>query len=265
MSDLVSQNLNMVFKSPNGETVHALKDISFSLKKGELLTVLGPSGCGKTTLLNIAAGFLLPTSGNITLGNKEINGPGVERGMVFQQGALFEWLTVNENVNFGLRMKKEDPSTSAKKVEEWLEIVGLKGFGDTPTYQLSGGMQQRVALARCLINDPDLILMDEPLGALDALTREKMQSLVLKIWEETGKTIVLITHSVEEALLLGEKLYVMAPRPGRIHKEYELPFASIGIDGDLREIKNNKEFVSKREEILTMIWDMEEEIMGKES
>ena len=265
MSDLVSQNLNMVFKSPNGETVHALKDISFSLKKGELLTVLGPSGCGKTTLLNIAAGFLLPTSGNITLGNKEINGPGVERGMVFQQGALFEWLTVNENVNFGLRMKKEDPSTSAKKVEEWLEIVGLKGFGDTPTYQLSGGMQQRVALARCLINDPNLILMDEPLGALDALTREKMQSLVLKIWKETGKTIVLITHSVEEALLLGEKLYVMAPRPGRIHKEYELPFASMGIDGDLREIKNNKEFVSKREEIVTMIWDMEEEIMGKEN
>ena len=264
MSNLVSQNVNMIFKSPKGETVHALKDISFTLKKGELLTVLGPSGCGKTTLLNIAAGFLRPTSGKITLGDKEIYGPGVERGMVFQQGALFEWLTVNENVNFGLRMKKEDPIISAKKVEEWLDIVGLKGFGNTPTYQLSGGMQQRVALARCLINDPNLILMDEPLGALDALTREKMQSLVLKIWKETGKTIVLITHSVEEALLLGEKLYVMAPRPGRIHKEYELPFASMGIDGDLREIKNNKEFVIKREEILTMIWDMEEEIMGKE-
>ena len=264
MSDLVSQDLNMIFPSLKGETVHALKDINFSLKKGDLLTVLGPSGCGKTTLLNIAAGFLRPTSGTITLGGKEINGPGVERGMVFQQGALFEWLTVTENVNFGLRMKKEDPINSAKKVEEWLEIVGLKGFGDTPTYQLSGGMQQRVALARCLINDPDLILMDEPLGALDALTREKMQSLVLKIWKETGKTIILITHSVEEALLLGEKLYVMAPRPGRIHEEYKLPFASMGLDSDLREIKNNKEFVSKREEILTMIWDMEEEIMGKE-
>jgi taurine transport system ATP-binding protein len=125
-------------------------------------------------------------------------------------------------------------------------------------------MQQRVALARCLINDPDLILMDEPLGALDALTREKMQSLVLKIWKETGKTIILITHSVEEALLLGEKVYVMAPRPGRIHKEYKLPFASMGLKEDLRNIKNNKEFVSKREEILSMIWDMEEEIMGKE-
>ena len=175
MSDLVSQNLNMIFKTPKGETVHALKDVNFTLKKGELLTVLGPSGCGKTTLLNITAGFLRPTSGQIILGSNEINGPGVERGMVFQQGALFEWLTVAENVNFGLRMKKEDPINTQKKVDEWLEIVGLKGFGNTPTYQLSGGMQQRVALARCLINDPDLILMDEPLGALDALTREKMQ------------------------------------------------------------------------------------------
>ena len=264
MSDLVSQDLNMIFKSQKGETVHALKDISFSLKKGDLLTVLGPSGCGKTTLLNIAAGFLRPTSGTINLAGKEIDGPGVERGMVFQQGALFEWLTVTENVNFGLRMKKEDPITTAKKVDEWLDIVGLQGFGNTPTYQLSGGMQQRVALARCLINDPELILMDEPLGALDALTIEKMQSLVLKIWKETGKTIFLITHSVEEALLLGEKLYVMAPRPGRIHKEYKLPFATMGLDIDLREIKNNEDFVSKREEILTMIWDMEEEIMGKE-
>ena len=261
MSNLVSKNLNMLF----GGTVHALKDVSFTLKKGELLTVLGPSGCGKTTLLNIIAGFLNPTSGSISLDEKEINGPGVERGMVFQQGALFEWLTVSQNVDFGLRMRKENPQKSKKLVDEWLEIVGLQGFGDTPTYQLSGGMQQRVALARCLINDPDLILMDEPLGALDALTREKMQSLVLKIWKETGKTIVLITHSVEEALLLGERLFVMAPRPGRIHKEYTLPFASMGLEKDLRSIKNNKKFVTTREEILTMIWDMEEEIMGKEN
>ena len=265
MSDLVSQNLNMIFKSPKGETIHALKDLNFTIRKGELLTVLGPSGCGKTTLLNIAAGFIRPTSGKITLGKNEINGPGVDRGMVFQQGALFEWLTVAENVNFGLRMKKENVKTTKKKVDEWLEIVGLQGFGSTPTYQLSGGMQQRVALARCLINDPDLILMDEPLGALDALTREKMQSLVLKIWKETGKTIILITHSVEEALLLGERLYVMAPRPGRIHKEYHLPFAEMGLNEDLREIKKNKEFSSKREEILSMIWNMEEEIMGNDN
>ena len=123
MSDLISQNLNMIFKTPKGETVHALKDLNFTLKKGELLTVLGPSGCGKTTLLNITAGFIRPTSGTITLNNKEINGPGVERGMVFQQGALFEWLTVAENVNFGLRMKKEDPTKTKKKVDEWLIVL----------------------------------------------------------------------------------------------------------------------------------------------
>jgi taurine transport system ATP-binding protein len=182
--------------------------------------------------------------------------------MVFQQGALFEWLTVAQNVDFGLRMKGADPIETAKKVDEWLEIVGLAGFGDTPTYQLSGGMQQRIALARCLINDPDLILMDEPLGALDALTREKMQSLVLKIWKETGKTIMIITHSVEEALMLGERLFVMAPRPGRLHKEYQLPFAEMGLTQDPRDIKKTQHFGEIREEILSMIWDMEEEIMG---
>ena len=252
-------------KTQSSDVDWAVRDVNIDWEDGGAYALLGPSGCGKTTLLNITAGFIRPTSGSITLNDKEIDGPGVERGMVFQQGALFEWLTVAENVNFGLRMKKEDPIETQKKVDEWLEIVGLKGFGNTPTYQLSGGMQQRVALARCLINDPDLILMDEPLGALDALTREKMQSLVLKIWKETGKTIILITHSVEEALLLGERLYVMAPRPGRIHKEYNLPFASMGLKEDLREIKKNKDFSAKREEILEMIWNMEEEIMGKEN
>lgn len=263
MSDLTASELNMVFNTPHGGTVHALKDVSFTLKQGELLAVLGPSGCGKTTLLNIIAGFQHPTSGSLHLGDHEITAPGVDRGMVFQQGALFEWLTVEDNVNFGLRMKKADPAETSRKVEEWLEIVGLQGFGHTPTYQLSGGMQQRVALARCLINDPDLILMDEPLGALDALTREKMQSLILKIWKETGKTIMIITHSVEEALLLGERLFVMAPRPGRLHKEYRLKFADLGLTEDPREIKTSHEFVETREEILTMIWNMEEEIMGK--
>ena len=263
MSDLVSDGLDMVFKMPDGGEVHALKDVSFTLKEGEILSVLGPSGCGKTTLLNIVAGFLHPTGGTIKLGGNIIDAPGVDRGMVFQQGALFEWLTVSDNVNFGLRMKNADPAETAAKVNEWLDIVGLQGFGDTPTYQLSGGMQQRVALARCLINDPDVILMDEPLGALDALTREKMQTLVLKIWKETGKTIMIITHSVEEALLLGERLFVMAPRPGRLHKEYRLPFAEQGLTEDPREIKNADDFVTTREEILSMIWNMEEEIMGR--
>lgn len=264
MADLICTDLSMTFTNPqSGAIVEALKDINFTLKKGELLSVLGPSGCGKTTLLNMIAGFLRPTSGVATLGDKIIDGPGVERGMVFQQGALFEWLPVSRNVDYGLRMKKTPAKESAKLVEKWLDIVGLQGFGDTPTYQLSGGMQQRVALARCLINDPEVILMDEPLGALDALTREKMQSLVLELWKETGKTILIITHSVEEALLLGERLFVMAPRPGRIHKEYRLPFAERGLTESLRDIKQDSHFSKVREEILTMIWDMEEEIMGR--
>ena len=264
MADLVCEELNMIFGDPEiGPVVEALKDVNFTLKKGELLAVLGPSGCGKTTLLNMIAGFLNPTSGAASLGGNEIEGPGLERGMVFQQGALFEWLPVSKNVDFGLRMKNMDPAESRQLVEKWLDIVGLQGFGDTPTYQLSGGMQQRVALARCLVNDPDVILMDEPLGALDALTREKMQSLVLELWKETGKTIIIITHSVEEALLLGERLFVMAPRPGRIYKEYNLPFAERGLDESLRDIKKDPEFGKVREEILTMIWNMEEEIMGR--
>lgn len=264
MADLVCKNLSMTFTNPQtGAAVHALKDINFTLKKGELLSVLGPSGCGKTTLLNLIAGFINATDGHAQLGGKTIDAPGVERGMVFQQGALFEWLPVSKNVDFGLRMKKNNPEENVRLVERWLDIVGLQGFGDTPTYQLSGGMQQRVALARCLINDPEVILMDEPLGALDALTREKMQSLVLELWKETGKTIMIITHSVEEALLLGERLFVMAPRPGRVHKEYRLPFAERGLKESLREIKHDPYFSEVREEILTMIWDMEEEIMGR--
>ncbi len=263
MSDLICRDLCMIFRdAQSGAEVEALKNINFELKQGEILAVLGPSGCGKTTLLNMIAGFLNPTSGDLTLGGVDIDGPGAERGMVFQQGALFEWLTVARNVDFGLRMSGAQEEETAQKVLNWLDTVGLQGFGDTPTYQLSGGMQQRVALARCLVNDPSLILMDEPLGALDALTREKMQSLILELWKKTGKTIIVITHSVEEALLLGERLFVMAPRPGRIHREYHLPFAEMGLARSLREIKQEQEFSSIREEILTMIWDMEEEIMG---
>jgi taurine transport system ATP-binding protein len=183
--------------------------------------------------------------------------------MVFQQGALFEWMSVRKNIGFGPAMKGVPAPQIKETVDELLEIVGLHDYGDKAVYELSGGMQQRVALARCLANDPDVILMDEPLGALDALTREKMQGLVLKLWKETGKTIILITHAVEEALLLGERLLVMAPRPGRIHKEYHLPFAEIGVETDLREVKKHKDFAPKREEILSMIWEMEEDIMGR--
>ena len=263
MSGLILDDISMRFDLPNGTSVQALQNVSLDIKEGELMSVLGPSGCGKTTLLNIVAGFLAPTEGKVVLGGQTVTGPGPERGMVFQQGALFEWMSVRENVNFGPRMKGMNKGESAQIVDHLLEVVGLQDFKEKAVYELSGGMQQRVALARCLANDPEVILMDEPLGALDALTREKMQGLVLKLWKETGKTIILITHSVEEALLLGERLLVMAPRPGRVHKEYRLPFAELGVGADLREVKKADNYATTREEILTMIWDMEEEIMGR--
>jgi taurine transport system ATP-binding protein len=263
MSGLGIENLSMRFDLPNGSSVQALQDVTLHLAPGELMSVLGPSGCGKTTLLNIVAGFLAPTEGQVTLNGHRVTGPDAERGMVFQQGALFEWMSVRDNVSFGPRMKGQKESQYRENVDHLLDIVGLGDFKEKAIYELSGGMQQRVALARCLANDPDVILMDEPLGALDALTREKMQSLVLRLWKETGKTIILITHSVEEALLLGERLLVMAPRPGRIHKEYRLPFADLGVGADLREVKKHPDYGPKREEILSMIWDMEEEIMGR--
>jgi taurine transport system ATP-binding protein len=263
MSGLVIDNISMRFDLPNGGSVQALKNVSLDIKQGELVSVLGPSGCGKTTLLNIIAGFLAPTDGQVVLGGKTVTGPAQERGMVFQQGALFEWMSVRDNVSFGPRMNRVRRAEMNATVDHLLEVVGLQDFKDKAIYELSGGMQQRVALARCLANDPEVILMDEPLGALDALTREKMQGLVLKLWKETGKTIILITHSVEEAVLLGERLIVMAPRPGRIHKEYRLPFADLGVGADLRQVKKHKDYGPTREEILTMIWDMEEEIMGR--
>ena len=263
MAGLSIENISMRFDLPNGSSVQALKDVTLHLNKGELLSVLGPSGCGKTTLLNILAGFLAQTSGKVSLNGHEVKGPSAERGMVFQQGALFEWMSVRDNVSFGPRMAGKKERDYGANVDHVLDVVGLRDFKEKAIYELSGGMQQRVALARCLANDPDVILMDEPLGALDALTREKMQGLVLKLWKETGKTIILITHSVEEALLLGERLLVMAPRPGRIHKEYNLPFADMGVNKDLREVKKHPDFARTREEILGMIWDMEEEIMGR--
>lgn len=263
MTGLSIADVSMTFELPGGGKVEALKNINLDIKEGELLSVLGPSGCGKTTLLNIVAGFLAPTGGTIALNGNRVSGPGPERGMVFQKGALFEWMSVRKNVSFGPELKGMPKGEMNGIVDHLLDVVGLQDFKEKAIYELSGGMQQRVALARCLANDPDVILMDEPLGALDALTREKMQGLVLKLWKETGKTIILITHSVEEALLLGERLLVMAPRPGRIHKEYNLPFAELGVGQDLREVKKHKQFGKTRDEILSMIWDMEEEIMGR--
>jgi len=261
MKDLRAEAVGMVYEPKRGEPVQALENVNFDLEAGRLLTLLGPSGCGKTTLLNILAGFLNPTSGTVSLGGEPIDGPGKDRGMVFQQGALFEWLTVEQNIAFGPKMNRRPESETAGLVQELLGTVGLPGMGGKRIYELSGGMQQRVALARCLANEPEVILMDEPLGALDALTREKMQDLILELWNETGKTIVLVTHSVEEALYLGDKLFVMAPRPGRIERTYDLDFARQGVTADARALKASPEFIEKREEVLSLICEMEVEIM----
>lgn len=252
----------MVYTLPGGGSVQALDNVALDIPEGQLVAILGPSGCGKTTLLNIVAGFLRPTSGTVSAGGRQVAGPGADRGMVFQQGALFEWMSVADNVGFGPRMAGRARAETDAIVADLLRRVGLAGFADKPVFRLSGGMQQRVALARCLANDPGVILMDEPLGALDALTREKMQGLVLRLWKETGKTIVLITHSVEEALFLGERLIVMAPRPGRVVRDMALPFADRALVEEARAVKASAEFVRVREEVLSMIWSMEEEIMG---
>ena len=258
------------------ETGHVLglQDISIDIHESAITVVMGLSGSGKSTLIRHINRLIEPTDGQVLIDGEDAllldkdalrDKRRTDMSMVFQKFALLPHRTVIDNSALPLEVRGVAQSERHKEAQVWINRVGLGGFEKHYPYQLSGGMQQRVALARCLINNPDLILMDEPLGALDALTREKMQSLVLKIWKETGKTIILITHSVEEALLLGERVYVMAPRPGRIHKEYKLPFANMGLNTDLREIKNNEEFVSKREEILSMIWNMEEEIMGKEN
>jgi len=263
MTDLVLDAVTMEFAAPGQPVTRALSNISLTIPQGQLVSILGPSGCGKTTLLNIVAGFLAPTSGTVSLGGRAITGPGADRGMVFQQGALFEWMSVRRNVDFGPRMKGVPAADRAALTDRLLATVGLSTFGEKPVYELSGGMQQRVALARCLANDPEVILMDEPLGALDALTREKMQGLILRLWKETGKTVILITHSVEEALLLGERLLVMAPRPGRVLRDQRLPFAAASVGADLRETKKRTDFSARRDEILSLIWGMEEEIMGR--
>ena len=177
------------------------------------MSVLGPSGCGKTTLLNILAGFLAPTEGQITLNGHRVTGPDAERGMVFQQGALFEWMSVRDNVSFGPRMAGKREKEWAGTVDHLLDVVGLRDFKEKAVYELSGGMQQRVALARCLANDPDVILMDEPLGALDALTRGTLQDEVRRICLTTDQTVMMITHDVDEAIYLADKIVLMTNGP----------------------------------------------------
>jgi NitT/TauT family transport system ATP-binding protein len=221
---IVVKGVNKVFKTPDGEVI-ALKDIELEIPRGQFVCLLGPSGCGKSTLLNAVAGFALPSSGQITAGGKRVTGPGPDRGMVFQEYALFPWMTVEQNIRFGLEIKGQSASESEAIVSQLLHKLGLSEFRKRFPKDLSGGMRQRVAIARVLALDSPIMLMDEPFGALDALTRRNLQDELLRIWAELHKTVVFVTHSIEEAIYLADRIIVMTYRPGTIKRDVrvELP------------------------------------------
>jgi ABC-type nitrate/sulfonate/bicarbonate transport system, ATPase component len=211
------KNVSRIFtKKEDNISTEALHDVSFDVEDGEFICLLGPSGCGKTTLLRITAGLETQTSGEITLNGVPITGPDPKRGMVFQQYSLFPWRTVIDNITFGLEMQGISKAEARKQVEKYVDLVGLEQFKNSYPYELSGGMQQRAAIARALANEPEVLLMDEPFGALDAQTRNILQDELLKIWEQKHVTFLFVTHSVDEAVVLADRIVVMTARPGRI-------------------------------------------------
>jgi NitT/TauT family transport system ATP-binding protein len=214
----------------------ALEDISLDVKAGEFLALVGPSGCGKSTLLDLLGGLTTPTSGRLLLDGKPITGPARDRGIVFQQYALYPWRTAQQNIEFGLEIAGESSSVRRERAEHYLALVGLSAFADRYPHELSGGMKQRVAIARSLAYEPEVLLMDEPFAALDAQTREGLQVELLRIWRSTGKTILFITHSIDEAVVLGQRVAVITARPGRIKQIVDIPEALHSETEDVRSL-----------------------------
>ncbi|MDO5449216.1 MAG: ABC transporter ATP-binding protein, partial [Clostridia bacterium] len=243
------KDLTKIYRGTNGE-VTAIDHVNLSVEESEFVMIVGPSGCGKTTLINMIGGLDKATSGKVILDGHEVEGPGPDRGMVFQGYSLFPWLTVKKNVEFGLKMRKVPKEERAKKADEYIKLVGLEGFENALPKQLSGGMKQRVAIARTLANEPQMLLMDEPFGALDAQTRVVMQELLSKISRETKTTILFITHDIDEAVLLGNRIYVMSRRPGTIREVLSV---------DLPKERNHEcfvlpQFVETKKKIMDMLW-----------
>jgi len=243
-----------------GAAEPVLSDISLSLAPQQLLLALGPSGSGKTSLLNLIAGFVEPSAGRITLDQVPVNGPGAERGVVFQDDALLPWQDVLANVAFGLELAGVPRAQREAKAREMLALVDLAGFEKRRIWQLSGGQKQRVGLARALAADPRVLLMDEPFGALDAFTREQMQELLLQVWQRSAKPIFLITHDIEEAVFLATDLILLAPNPGQIVEHLTLDFGQrYGAGESARAIKSDPQFIETREHVLARVFSQRQE------
>lgn len=240
------ENISKVFaKVESDEVTHALQDVSVTMKSGEFVSLVGPSGCGKSTILRLVAGLIAPTLGRVTVNGEEVSGPSPDRGLVFQNPTLFPWLTVEKNISFSLDMRG-DKQGKAEKVRRMLEIIGLERFKDDYPAQLSGGMAQRVALVRTLINEPEILLLDEPLGALDEFTRMNMQDEILNIWTQKRQLALMVTHSIDEAVYMGNRVLVMEANPGRI-------IADIRIDESFPRDRSSASFVEYRNEILNRL------------
>jgi len=242
MSDLIElSGLNLTYNGAASQPVTALQDLSLTVSPGELVCLIGPSGCGKSTLLNLIAGFLTPTSGRVQVGGQPVTAPGPDRAMVFQDPALFPWLTVAGNIEFVLRMQGQGRREREQARERLVKLVGLEEFERAHPHELSGGMRQRVAIARALALQPRVLLMDEPFGALDAQTRERLQDELLQLWQETGTTILFVTHSVEEAAYLGDRVIVLSERPGTVREEVVVGVARprSRVEADICNLKHH--------------------------